>query len=163
MHALTTEYNPENSSQLSMVKALHATVTAQKVDSQHDMASKRDFSTKLCDIVFSYQPIYYFSRIFGLLPFSLAYDANGEIRAPRISKFDAVWFAVSIAIYLVFAAVIPLDVPKGPPAPILILGNELLLMFGLIYGAIMIVENMCSRFKFIRILKTFSVFDREAS
>lgn len=146
-----------------MMKALHDPVTTQKVDSQHEMASKRYFSTKLCDIVFSYQPIYYFSRIFGLLPFSLAYDASGEIVAPKISKFDAVWFVVSIAIYLAFATVIPLDIPKGPPAPILILGNELLLMSGLIYGAIMIVENMCNRFKFIRIMKTFCAFDREAS
>lgn len=163
MKPLTSEYNHENSSQISMVRALHETVSAQKVNNQHAMATKRDYSTKLCDIVFSYKPIYYCSRMFGLLPFSLEYDANGEIKAPKVSKFDAVWFVSSIAIYLMFANVIPMHIQKGPPAPILIMGYKLLLMFGLIYGAIIIVENMFSRFKFVKILKMFTGFDREAS
>lgn len=164
MNPLTSEYSHGNSSHISMMKALHGTVAAHKVNNHHAMATKRDYSTKPCDIVFSYKPIYYCSRVFGLLPFSLAYDSNGEIKAPKISKFDAVWFVLSIAIYLVFANVIPMHLQKNAfvPAPILIMGYRLLLMFGLIYGAVMIVENMSSRFKFVKILKMFTGFDREA-
>lgn len=172
MHTLTTKYNQEKSPQMSMIKTLHNTmVDSPKVYGQHEattstpMAAKREYSKKLRNIVFSYQPIFYLSRIFGLLPFSLTYDSNGEIKSPKINKFDGVWFIISITVCLAFAKVVSssIEIPKGTTPPILILGSQLLLMFGLIFGAIIIVENMCSRFKFVKILKMFIAFDKEAS
>lgn len=165
MHTLATKCNRENSSQISMNKNQHDTVDIHKMNNQHQMAVKRDYSEKLRNIVYSYQPIYYVSRIFGLLPFSLTYESSGEIKMPKITKFDGIWFVISIAIYLVFPKVILLsiDIQTSPSVPILILGHKLLLIVGLIYAAIIICENMCSRFKFVKILKIFTAFDNEAS
>lgn len=161
-------YNQNNLSQISMIKTLHNNnnnTVDQKLDSPRQMAIKRDHLKRRPDIIYSYRPIYYFSRFFGLLPFSLRYDSNGEIQMPKISKLDGVWFVISIVIYLALAKMVSLsiEIQKNASSPILILGNKLLLMFGLIYGAIMIVENMCSRFRFVGILKMFTAFDKEAS
>lgn len=158
------DYNQNNLSQLTMIKTLHNTID-QKMDGLRQMAAKRDNMRKRRDIVYSYKPIYYFSRFLGLLPFSLKYDSNGEIQMPKISKFDGVWFIVSITIYLALAKIasLSIEIQKNASSPMLILSNTLLLMFGLIYGAIMIVENMCGRFRFVGILKMITAFDKEAS
>lgn len=156
------KFNEKSLSQISMQKILN---TVERVDNQFRMVGKRGRSKKLHDIVFSYQPIYYLSRFFGLLPFSFTYDSNGEVQAPKVHVIDGLWFVVSIIVYLVMAnaASMGIEIRKNTLAPILVLGNHLLLIFGLIYGAIMIVENMCKRFQFVKILRVFAAFDNEVS
>lgn len=159
------KYNLKSLTQISFIRLLHSSADG-RVGNQFRMFAKGVHSKEPRDIVYSYQPIYYFSRFFGLLPFSLAHDSNGELQAPKIRIFDGFWFIISILVYLAITNVSLLrtDIQKYPQSlPILILGNEFLLVFGLIYGVIMIIENMCSRFKFVRILKTFINFDREVS
>lgn len=146
------EFNQKNLSQISMIKMVEP----------YQIAGKKGGPKTSYDFAYSYRPMYYFSRCFGLLPFSFVYDSNGEIQAPRIRIFDAVWFVISIVIYVMLAidSFRVVEIPKDA-SPIIFLSNTLLLVLGLSNGAIMIVVNMCVRFKFVAILKTITNFDKE--
>lgn len=118
------------------------------------------------DFAYSFLPIYYFSRFFGLMPFSLIYDSDGEIQAPRISLLDGVWFIISICVY-VFAAFTNFQIvtlPKEMPlASLLYFGHYILLIQGLLVCTIAIGLDMYNRNKVVAILKTFIAFDKEVS
>ena len=51
----------------------------------------------------SFRPVYYFSRIFGLLPFSFIYDSNGDVQKTKITKFDGLWFLISMFVYVLMS------------------------------------------------------------
>lgn len=149
------EFNQKNLSQISMLK----------MDGPYQIAGKKiSLKKSQNDFVYSYRPMYYFSRFFGLLPFSFVYDLNGHIQAPRVRIVDGVWFVFTIVCYVVLAInscqgiVIPKDA-----VPLIFWSNTLLLSVGLFNGATQIVVNMCVRCKFITILKNITNFDKEAS
>lgn len=149
------EFNQKNLSQISMLK----------MDDPYQVAGKKINSKKSqSDFVYSYRPMYYFSRFFGLLPFSFVYDSNGHIQAPRIRIADGVWFVFTVVFYIVLAinSCQGIQIPKDA-VPLIFYSNTLLLTVGLFNGATMIVVNMCVRFKFVAILKTITNFDKEAS
>lgn len=149
------EFNQKNLSQISMIK----------MDDRYQIAGKKSCATKSRDFVFSFRPMYYFSRAFGLLPFSLEFDLNGELQAPKIRIFDGVWFATCVTFYLVlsFDSWQAIEI-KNDEAPLIsYINNSLLLTIGLSNGALLIILNMCIRFRFVKILKTFITFDKEAS
>lgn len=148
------ECNQKNLSQISMIK----------MDDPYQIAGKKSDSKKSPDFISSYRPMYYFSRFFGLLPFSFVYDLNGELQAPRISIFDGVWFVVSIVFYVLLAisSYQPVEI-KHDPAPLVTVSNALILTVGFTNGIVMIVMNVCVRFRFTTILKTITAFDKEAS
>lgn len=118
------------------------------------------------DFAYSFLPIYYFSRFFGLMPFSFIYDSDGEIQAPRISIFDGAWFVISICIYVsaAFTNFQIISLPKEMViASALYFGHYILLIQGLLVCAIAIGLDMCNRNKLVTILKTFIAFDKEVS
>lgn len=149
------EFNQKNLSQISMIK----------MDDPYQIAVKKTGSNKADDFIYSYRPMYYFARFFGLLPFSFVYDSNGELQAPRVTIFDGVWFVLSVVFYLMLAisSFEGFEIIPNDPAPLVNLINALLLTVGLCNGATMIVVNMCVRFRFTAILKTITAFDKEAS
>lgn len=55
---------------------------------------KKKAFPKETDFVKSIRPIYYFSRVFGFLPFSIEFDSKGEVQNARISAFDFLWFVI---------------------------------------------------------------------
>lgn len=149
------EFNQKNLSQISMIK----------MDDPYQIVGKKTCSKKShSNFVYSYRPMYYFSRFFGLLPFSFVCDSSGQLQVPQIRAVDGVWFVFTIVGYIVLA-INSCQVPEPPKeaVPLIYYSNTLLLSVGLFNGANMIVVNMCVRFKFVTILKIITDFDKEAS
>lgn len=117
------------------------------------------------DFAYTFRPIYYFSRIFGFLPFTIVYNSIGSIQAPKIRVFDMVWFFISIFFYALSIFIIYLRRIKFPKNAsfILINGDFLLLISGLIFSILVVVMDMCNRYKLVDILRNFNSFDEKAS
>lgn len=113
---------------------------------------------------YSFRPIYYFSRVFGLMPFSITYDSNGEAQRPQIGIFDGIWFVFSMLIYSSSVYFIALKLMIRTSATfVVIVGNTFLLM-SIIYGVGAVAMDMCfNRFKFTEIVKSFTVFDKQVN
>lgn len=112
-----------------------------------DQSLKKNIPLKKMTFSYSLRPIYYFSRIFGLLPFTIVYDTNGDVYEARVTCFDILWFIISVCLYLLLAlfSYTNIQLPEGPNvSPILVLGDYVLLITGLLYGAIIIVFDMCT-------------------
>lgn len=116
------------------------------------------------NFAYSFRPIYFFSRAFGLLPFSLIFDSKGDIERARVSVFDGLWFKVSVSLYLLMAFICYQNIELSQDqkaSPILIVGDASFLIFGLIYDAVSIVFDMINRNKLVDILKMLTAFDNE--
>lgn len=53
------------------------------------------------DFVYNLSSIHLYSRLFGLVPFTLVRDSNGEVQRSRVGKFDLLWFVISISVFSV--------------------------------------------------------------
>lgn len=113
---------------------------------------------------YCFRPIYYFSRIFGVMPFSIVCDLNGEIKKIKISVFDGLWFFISISIYLLMAIIYQRDLKLviDQRSFLYAAGNFLLILSLAIY-VIAIGTDMYNRSKYVEILKKITVFDNEVS
>lgn len=114
------------------------------------------------DFLYCFRPIYYFSRIFGSMPFSIIHDSNGDVKKSRITIFDGFWFVISICIYsaavfLIFDSKI---MDQASPTFVTILGNTFIMM-NITHGVLSVPIEMCNRFKFIEIVKNFVIFDKD--
>lgn len=49
-----------------------------------------------------FRPIYIFSRIFGLLPYTIECDANDDIKNTRVKMFDFICFAIRVPLITSF-------------------------------------------------------------
>lgn len=126
--------------------------------------ARPDDRPNIQSFAYSFRPIHYFSRAFGLLPFSVALDSNGNIQKARVSLFDALWFVISISLYLIMAFICyqNIKLPQDQNVSyILATGDAMFLIAGLIYGAIIITIDMFNRFRIIDILRMFTAFDSE--
>lgn len=117
---------------------------------------------------YSFRPIYYFSRTFGFMPFTIVYDANSKIQEPTIRSLDIFWFIVSIFSYLL-SAFISFQNTQNPEnskfaESVILRGADYAIMLsGLIFGVLVIVMDMCNRFKLVGILNNIKIFDEEVS
>lgn len=116
---------------------------------------------------FSFQPIYYITRIFGTTSFSIVYNANGEPQTSKVGIFDGMWFLVMICIHVASAYYFIhelLNLFKEPNEPLLMFISDYILhIVKLVLGALIIVMNMCTRFKLVYILQKLTIFDKEVS
>lgn len=117
-----------------------------------------------------FRPIYFFARFCGLMPFSIQRTINtqNERFEPHVSKFDGLWFAISMCFYLTMVAntffgEIILPHESNDHLNAIILGNHLLRLMILIFGGFALIMDMCNRYKLINILNKFTVFDQEAN
>lgn len=112
----------------------------------------------------TFKPIYYFSRINGLMPYSIECDLKGQIQRPRIDKLDVVWFVVSSSIYLyaTIGSFKYLDI-FNQALKILVLFDNFHLTLGLTFALLLIANDMCKRFTFVDLLIKFNNFDREVT
>lgn len=126
----------------------------------------RTFHSKKLNFASSMWPVYYFCRVFGLLPFSVKFDTNGEVQRVQVSAFDVSWFIITICFYIILAVLYfhTIIIYQDPSAShILFFGDSMFNLIGLKFGALMIILDMCNRFKIIDILKGFSTFGKEVS
>lgn len=65
---------------------------------ENNKLSQKVQAERIC-FSYGFQPIYYFSRVIGLMPYSLVYNSNGEIQEHRIYIRDGLWLATSIFVY----------------------------------------------------------------
>lgn len=113
---------------------------------------------------YAVRPIYYFSRLFGLLSFSVVRNSIGEIHKPRVRIIDGLFFVIAICWYLALAyassgnVTIMLENPRV--SFILVFGDHLLLASGLIFGALCITMDMFNCTRLVEMLKKFNIFDR---
>lgn len=133
------------------------------VASNVDLPKKTATSTKE-GFSYSLKPIYFFSRAFGLLPFSVISNSKGEIQKAQVKVFDLVWFAISICVYLYCAQFYGSNLEiqdEQNDSYILDLGDSLILIIDLVAGAVTVALDMRNRSRFIDILKNLTSFDKK--
>lgn len=124
--------------------------------------------TKINQINFAYsfRPLCYFSRIFGLVPFKIIINVDGSVEKPRVSVGDGLWFVISICFYILLAIISYQNTifPESLNISyLMIIGDYVLLILGLGFGLLMIIMDMCNRFKIINILQMFNNFDQKVT
>lgn len=114
----------------------------------------------------SFKPIYYFSRIFGFMPFTIAYDSNGKVQTARIKTMDILWFMITVGLYLSSALYFVVFAKQQTfPVKSIILMNctRLTYMLRKLFNIVCIGMDIYNRFRFIEILKKINAFDEKAS
>lgn len=132
-------------------------------DAQNPIAIKKSFSRQM-DFWDGFKPIYYFSRVFGLLPFSIRRDTNGEIQEPKVKKIDGLWFLLTIVVLLRashFSHRYISAFNSSSQMYVSVLLDNFHLVLSLIFGAVMIALDMLNRFKLVKLWKLFIIFDKE--
>lgn len=132
---------------------------------EYSMPSKKN-GTKITNFGSVFRPLHYCSRIWGLASFSIVTNSNGEFQKPKIHLFDGLWFLASIGIYCLFieATLNKFKISKENlkrETWILILSARLMELFTYVYGILIIIMNMCNRFKLIDMVKMCNCFDKE--
>lgn len=124
-----------------------------------------------------YRPIFCNSRIFGLTPFSIICNSNGEVQSCKVKVFDCVWLVVSICVYVLlvifnyylFISVISFihhqsnNQYRQTTFLVLNVGNSILVLLNFVFYILFCIINMCNRDKFLNILKMFEHFDKQVS
>ena len=113
------------------------------------------------NFAYSFRPIYCISRVFGLFPYTF-HDKSGAIQRPRTKFSDIFWLIISLGIYIRFGLncfryiYFP---KKHDDTYVLILSGYAIVSLTLIFGAIIIVVDMCNRFIFVNIFQKINTFD----
>ena len=125
-------------------------------------------NTKKIDFVYSFRPIYYFSRIYGLMPFTITYNSYTKTHGSKLKCHDILWFIVSITIHLIHILTttkytLYLQDSKNI-SNILVSGDYFLEVFSMYYNIILVGLDMCMRSKLMMyIFEKINVFDEEVS
>lgn len=120
--------------------------------------SENEAQVRTFNFMDSFRPVYYFSRIFGLMPFSIICDdTNGEVQQSKITKFDGLWFVISLC----FPSLMGYFVQASIKPQLIFLLDYVFEISAFIYWILSIVVNMFYRSRFINILKKITTFDEE--
>lgn len=119
------------------------------------------------NFAYTFRPIYYFSRVFGLMPFKITHYPNGTIHGFEISTLDIVWFIISIGFNLMLVYFVvdnSQHVENLKNMSIILVGGDFILqVFSMIFDIILIVIDMCVSTRLVWILKKINAFDEEVS
>lgn len=117
------------------------------------------------DFAHNFHLIYIVSRVFGLMPFNITYQANGNIDKPTITKFDGLWFSISICANLFgIYTLTQLIFPRGSDiytSHLVILGDNLAVILGLFLGFFAVASDMNNRSKLVDIVNKIIAFDKK--
>lgn len=124
----------------------------------------KNMKSEKVDFAYCFRPIYYFTRVWGMMPFSFTRDSNGELRGSKITKRDMLWLIVSIPVYLSVGLLnnFNLKILEDVKAT-MILGDHIVLVVNLLFGIFMIIMDLWNRYKIVNILIMFIIFDKEVS
>lgn len=115
-----------------------------------------------------FRPIYFISRVFGLMPFSIVYYPNGDIHKPKVTIYDVLWLVFSLVAYG-YGISVMLSYMNGDKetfasdSRILNGGYAMSYSLGLVLGSLSVILDMSNRFSLIDIVKKFDIFDKEVS
>lgn len=118
------------------------------------------------NFLFSIRPIYYFSRICGLMPFTIVQSSTDDIQTVRVTKLDFLWFITSVSLYSLMAIVCFQTTNyegNSNKSEVLLIGDRLLLTISLMTSVMKIFFDMFNRFRLIDIWKKLAYFDKEVS
>lgn len=139
------------------------------MQSSVDMLSgttSKNVNSKKLTFAYSFKPIYYFSRIFGFMPFSVVHDSTGAIQLARVRTVDFLWFIISIGIYVSSAIHLVVSIDQTPiPDKSIILVNctRSIVVIRKLLSCLSIILDMSNRSKIVDILKKISSFDERVS
>lgn len=161
MHKKMVKFKREKRSSVPIIKMVqHSTNNQFQAFDEKYILKAKDFS-------YGIRPIYYFSRAIGLMPYTIIRNPTSQVYESRVRLFDALWFAISIFFYIMMAisSYYNMKMPHDSnlSSYILILGDFVLLILNLIVAAIIIIMDMCNRFKLVKILNTFIIVDKSVS
>lgn len=124
-------------------------------------ASKKNFAPAR-----SFRAVYIVSRIFGQMPFSIAYHLNGDVHRAVIKKLDVFWFLLSIItlIYIMYFSMTFFEVSEifNNLSSVSLVGNYVCFLINSFCGLSAIVYDMCLRSVFVDVFQKLITFDREA-
>lgn len=137
-------------------------------DNVHVDSIGRQAAWQKYTFAYCFRPIYIVSRVFGLMPFSITFQLNGNVREPNVSKFDILWFAIWLCHNLlgIFVTFRMANVDPSNPQEfslISVLGDSGILLLTLIVTSIAMGLNLRNRHKLVDIIKRISNLDKEAS
>lgn len=114
--------------------------------------------TKKINFIHGFRPIYYFSRAFSLMPFSIQCDSNGDPEEPKVYLSELIIFSISIILCLAMAY----DEHHNLPFMYTLVGKCTLLT-NMISSTVIIALDMYNRSNLICILSNFNKFDKNVS
>lgn len=121
--------------------------------------------SKRLDIIHGFRPIYYFSRIFGLMPFSIRYDSNRVHHEPKVHVFDLILFLLFIisSITILDSGFKGIMDVHNLRMPLMAAYVKVIEMIAMISSAIIFGLEMYNRYNLICILTNFNTFDKNVS
>lgn len=127
--------------------------------------TKKDAHCGNCDFVYSFRPIYYFNRVYGLMPFTIVYDANGTFNGCVIRPLDMLWFIATVMLNVAYVFTITGDTqhlqdPKTL-SNILTGSDYFLEISSMVCSIILIAMDMLFRANLVKILKEINAFDEK--
>lgn len=130
-------------------------------DAQFSNVAKNSFVRQM-DFWDGFKPIHYFSRVFGLMPFSIRRDPYGNIQEPKVNAIDGLWCLFTTIVCLLGAFVSHRSKPDSyKTIYLLIVLDDFHLTMSLVFGALTIAMDMINRFKIAELWKSFIMFDKE--
>lgn len=127
-------------------------------------SSAEDMSMKRYSFTHSFRAIYYFSRVFGLLPWSINFDSERLMHEPMVRVFDVLWFLILICGYsfVSYNSYHRMKV-SNDSGTILIFGGHMHMIFRFFFGIVAMAMDLCNRHKIVNILNMFNDFDQNVS
>lgn len=138
----------------------------QPVIVQPENLEKDDPQSDPRNFVYCFQPIYYFSRVFGFMPFSIVWNSRKECYVARVRTMDGLWFTAFICVYMYFVIDICISRLFNPALKIylpllFVLVGTIYQILSLLFGAALIALDITNRSKYIDILNMLNLFDKE--
>lgn len=122
---------------------------------------------KKLNFMYSFRPVYYYSRVCGFMPFTITYKSCGAIHGLKVERLDILWFGVSILINVTLAFMISKDTEylhETKNGSIILMGGDYLLQVSsMIFDAVFICTDLCIRYKMVDILRKINTFDEQVS
>lgn len=127
------------------------------------MVYRDKFASEKRNFSYNFEPIYYFVRVCGQMPFTIVANAHGIAVDAKMYQRDFIWLAISIGIHcaFIFMAVEIFQLPRHPNAATSTIhfGDLTFWLVSLLVGISILAMDACNRFKIVEILKKFTSFD----
>lgn len=110
-----------------------------------------------------FRPLYYFSRLAGLWPFTIIHHSNETNLRARFDYFDGLWFVLTVCLYLALAFISYENLTSIQNQNEVFIARFVLYAFRItcfMFGVLGIVLDTINRNKLINILQKFIVFDK---
>lgn len=116
---------------------------------------------------YCYQPIYYFARVCGQMPFTIFYPISGAIVEVKLNKRDFVWMAISLSVQITFICMAINFYRSYQHAKLITstiyFGNLTIWFVSVLFGVSIMALDACNRFRIVKILNKITIFDVEVS